>query len=149
MYDAFVIFFLVHLSLRLINSHLLNIHFSYHLLLFLPACSTSDCPRLGSLCQVRVSLKADTEEGDSLVSVKRNENLTCQSGITEATVFPRCLDSVLQVPLGEWMTLRLGEGQCDVTEACLERMRAGEKCEVRVMMGKKNQCFHRLLMYYY
>uniref|UniRef100_A0A087X5K1 FKBP prolyl isomerase like n=1 Tax=Poecilia formosa TaxID=48698 RepID=A0A087X5K1_POEFO len=38
-------------------------------------------------------------------------------------------DAVLQVPLGDWTTLRLGEGQCDITEACLEGMRAGEKCE--------------------
>lgn len=93
-----------------------------------------------------MSLKADTGEGDSLVSVNRNEKLSDKSdlpvpGITEATVFPRCLDSVLQVPLGEWMILRLGEGQCDVTEACVERMRAGEKCEVRVMMGEKNSMF--------
>lgn len=46
------------------------------------------------------------------------------------TAFPLCLESVLQVPLGNWTVLRLGEGQCDVTESCVERMRAGEKCEV-------------------
>lgn len=52
--------------------------------------------------------------------------------ITKAipTAFPRCLESVFQVPLGNWTVLRLGEGQCDVTESCVERMRAGEKCEV-------------------
>ncbi|KAK9515308.1 hypothetical protein VZT92_025962 [Zoarces viviparus] len=51
---------------------------------------------------------------------------------TEATAFPRCQDSVLQVPLGDWTTLRLGEGQCDITEACVEGMRAGEKCEIQI-----------------
>lgn len=56
--------------------------------------------------------------------------------ITEAmvTVFSRCRESVIQVPLVDWTVLRLGEGQCDITEACVERMRAGEKCEVRFQM---------------
>ncbi len=84
-------------------------------------------------------LKADKDKADSLLSDKRNEELLVQldqsvTAVTEivATVFPRQDNSVLQVPLGEWITLRLGEGQCDVTEACVERMTAGEKCEVRV-----------------
>ncbi|MEQ2242431.1 hypothetical protein ILYODFUR_035793 [Ilyodon furcidens] len=42
------------------------------------------------------------------------------------------MDALLQVPLGDWTTLRLGEGQCDITEACLEGMRAGEKCEIQL-----------------
>lgn len=56
--------------------------------------------------------------------------------ITEAmaTAFSRCRESVIQVPLGDWTVLKLGEGQCDITEACVERMRAGEKCEVRFQM---------------
>lgn len=76
---------------------------------------------------------------ESAVSEKDDEKISDQADqsvpdITEAvaTAFPRCHDSVLQVPLGDWTTLRLGEGQCDITEACVERMRAGEKCEVRV-----------------
>ncbi|XP_071332396.1 FK506-binding protein-like [Trachinotus anak] len=89
------------------------------------------CPRLGSLCRVRVRLKADMDETESSVSDKGSENLAIAE-VTEAveTAFPRCQDSVLQVPLGDWTTLRLGEGQCDITEACLEGMRAGEKCEI-------------------
>ena len=47
-----------------------------------------------------------------------------------STSYPRSHLSALQVPLSDWTTLRLGEGQCDVTEACVERMRAQEKCEV-------------------
>lgn len=102
--------------------------------LSLSACSSSDFPRLGSLCQVRVRLKANPDEAQSLVSEKGNEWQSVQPDrcVTEATAFPRCQDSVLQVPLGDWTTLRLGEGQCDITEACVEGMRAGEKCEVRV-----------------
>lgn len=55
------------------------------------------------------------------------------------TTFPRCLESVLQVPLGNWTVLRLGEGQCDVTESCVERMRAGEECEVSLAGEKLEQ----------
>ncbi|KAM9855731.1 FK506-binding protein-like [Aulostomus maculatus] len=86
-------------------------------------------PTLGSLCRVRVQLKADVEEAGGVGS----EELLDQTvpDAAEAS-FPRCLDSVLQVPLGDWTTLRLGEGQCDVTEACVEGMRAGETCEILV-----------------
>lgn len=78
-------------------------------------------------------LKADDEEESS---VSENETLSVTE-MTEAgpVAFSRSQDSVLQVPLSVWTTLRLGEGQCDVTEACLERMRAGEKCEVRANTG--------------
>ena len=85
-------------------------------------------------------LKANMDKAESLASEKRNEKLPVQpdqsvTEVTEATAFPRCQDSVLQVPLGDWTTLRLGEGQCDITEACVEGMRAREKCEVRVKRG--------------
>ncbi|XP_078111186.1 FK506-binding protein-like [Sander vitreus] len=101
------------------------------------SCSSSYCPRLGSLCRVRVRLKANMDKAESLVSEKRNEKLPVQpdqsvTEVTEATAFPRCQDSVLQVPLGDWTTLRLGEGQCDITEACVEGMRAREKCEILI-----------------
>ncbi|KAF1390452.1 hypothetical protein PFLUV_G00058220 [Perca fluviatilis] len=101
------------------------------------SCSSSYCPRLGSLCRVRVRLKANMDKAESLASEKRNEKLPVQpdqsvTEVTEATAFPRCQDSVLQVPLGDWTTLRLGEGQCDITEACVEGMRAREKCEVLI-----------------
>ncbi|XP_040906198.1 FK506-binding protein-like isoform X2 [Toxotes jaculatrix] len=99
--------------------------------------SSGYCPRLGSLCQVRVRLKANIDDTRSSVSDEGNEKLPVLpdqsvAEVTEAmeTAFPRCQDSVLQVPLGDWTTLRLGEGQCDITEACLEGMRAGEKCEI-------------------
>lgn len=92
---------------------------------------------MGSLCQVRVRLKVE-EEAESLVSEHRNEATSVQSDQpfsenTEATTFPRRQESVLQVPVGEWTIIRFGEGQCDITEACVEKMRAGETCEVRVM----------------
>ncbi|KAL6119602.1 fkbpl [Pungitius sinensis] len=99
------------------------------------SCLSSNCPRLGSLCQVRVRLKANPDEAESLGSEKGNEQSVQPDQCVaeaEATAFPRCQDSVLQVPLGDWTTLRLGEGQCDITEACLEGMRAGEKCEIMI-----------------
>ncbi|KAM3618666.1 uncharacterized protein V6R79_023247 [Siganus canaliculatus] len=91
--------------------------------------STHLYPRLGSMCRVRVQLKADTNEAEMTES--ENETLPVTDAI-EATAFPRCQDSVLQIPLGDWTVLRLGEGQCDITEACVERMRAGEKCEILI-----------------
>lgn len=101
--------------------------------------SSSYCPRLDSLCRVRVRLKTDMDEAESSASEKGDEELSDQPEQSVADVtgavaaaFPRCQDSVLQVPLGDWTTLRLGEGQCDITEACVEGMRAGDKCEVRV-----------------
>ncbi|XP_069543620.1 FK506-binding protein-like [Brachyistius frenatus] len=103
------------------------------------SCSSGYCPKLGSLCRVRVRLKADEDEAETSVSEKRDEELPVQPrlsvadvGETAATPFRRCPDSVLQVPLGHWTTLRLGDGQCDITEACLGRMRAGERCEIRL-----------------
>lgn len=115
------------------------------------ACSSSYYPRLGSLCRVRVQLKANVDEAESSVSERGKEKLSVQSdqSVTEvteavATAFPRCPDSVLQVPLGDWTTLRLGEGQCDVTEACVEGMRSGEECEVRV---KRGRCNNSTLLY--
>ncbi|XP_051280106.1 FK506-binding protein-like [Dicentrarchus labrax] len=96
-------------------------------------CASISRPRMGSLCRVRVRLKADGDVAESLVSENGIEKLS----VTEFTdsvaqAFPRCQDSVLQVPLGDWTTLRLGEGQCDITEACVEGMRAGEKCEILI-----------------
>lgn len=71
------------------------------------------------------------DQAEKLASVKDHE--TKRRGpleIPEAAFRPRQLDSVLQIPLGEWTTLKVGEGQCDVTEACVEAMRAGEACQV-------------------
>ncbi|XP_058499625.1 FK506-binding protein-like [Solea solea] len=92
---------------------------------------SSPRPQLGSLCYVRVQLKADTGETESSESEPVDEKLSVtEVAAAEVTTFPRSQDSVLQVPLGHWMTLRLGEGQCDVTEACVEGMRARETCEI-------------------
>ncbi|KAI3357711.1 hypothetical protein L3Q82_016113 [Scortum barcoo] len=106
-----------------------------NLSLSLLACSSSRYPRIGSLCRVRVQLKVDeaestaSEKGKEMLSVQPEQSVT---EVTEASAFPRRPDSVLQVPLGDWTTLRLGEGQCDITEACVERMRAGEECEILI-----------------
>lgn len=78
------------------------------------------------------------DEGENVVSEHENEMISVQceqpfSEITEATTYVRRQDSVLQVPVGDWTIIRCGEGQCDITEACVEKMRAGETCEVRLM----------------
>nr|XP_046252079.1 FK506-binding protein-like [Scatophagus argus] len=97
------------------------------------SCPSSYWPRLGSLCRVRVRLKAERVEEESSVCEKGNEKVSDTEATEEvASAFPRCQDSVLQVPLGDWTTLRLGEGQCDITETCMERMKAGEKCEILI-----------------
>lgn len=78
------------------------------------------------------------DEAENLASEHRNEAISVQceqpfSEITAATTFSRRQDSVFQVPVGDWTIIRFGEGQCDITEACVEKMRAGETCEVRLM----------------
>ncbi|XP_023188732.1 FK506-binding protein-like [Xiphophorus maculatus] len=97
------------------------------------SCLTNHCPKLGSLCRVKVQLKAQTDDSDGPPSAKENEKMavTAVADIVPTPVL-RQQDTVLQVPLGDWTTLRLGEGHCDITEACLEGMRAGEKCEIQL-----------------
>lgn len=80
-----------------------------------------------------MQLQVQTDDSDGSLSENRKDELLLGDVAEGAiTPFPRCQDSILQIPVGDWMTLRLGEGQCDITEACLEGMRAGEKCEVRL-----------------
>ncbi|XP_037540068.1 FK506-binding protein-like [Nematolebias whitei] len=94
---------------------------------------SKSCPGLGSLCRVRVQLQVQADDSDGSLSENTNDKLALGDVAEWAiTPFPRCQDSILQIPVGDWMTLRLGEGQCDVTEACLEGMRAGEKCEIQL-----------------
>ncbi|XP_053704530.1 FK506-binding protein-like [Synchiropus splendidus] len=86
--------------------------------------SSSRCPQLGSLCRVRVQLCG--QEEDQLCS----KTGAADHGPLTGAECPRRLDSMLQVPVGVWTCLRLGEGHCDVTESCLEAMRAGDICQV-------------------
>lgn len=115
------------------------------------ACPSGYYPRLGSLCRFRVQLKANIDETESSVLEVNEKPVQPDQPLAEAveTDFPRSQDTVLQVPLGDWTILKLGVGQCDVTEACLERMRAGEKCEVRVkrVLGRICQLSGVLLFY--
>ncbi|XP_019747177.1 FK506-binding protein-like isoform X1 [Hippocampus comes] len=96
-------------------------------------------PRLGSLCRVRVCVADQPEKS---ASVKDHE--TKRGGPLEVpeAAFRRQLDSVLQIPLGEWTTLKVGEGYCDVTEACVEAMRAGEACQIRVTPANGADMWH-------
>ncbi|KAM9785492.1 FK506-binding protein-like [Neosynchiropus ocellatus] len=81
--------------------------------------ASSPGPRLGSLCRVRVRVCCPGED-----PVCSETGTGCRGPLA------RRPDSVLQVPLGVWTCLRLGEGHCDVTESCLEGMRAGDVCQV-------------------
>ncbi|KAM4610142.1 FK506-binding protein-like isoform 2-T4 [Polymixia lowei] len=99
--------------------------------------SASVYPRMGSLCRVRVRLKADLGDPESPISDKGEKELSTESDQpianlieVDSTATPRSENSVLQVPLGDWTMLKLGEGQCDITETCVEGMRAEEKCEI-------------------
>lgn len=93
-----------------------------------------DTPLLGSICKIRVRLKNHTE--DNPQPFGSDETVPAVSdGFVQVTEYPRSQDSVLQVPLDRWMVLRMGEGQCDIIEGCLEGMRAGETCEVSVKIA--------------
>uniref|UniRef100_A0A8C8F6N9 FK506-binding protein-like n=2 Tax=Oncorhynchus tshawytscha TaxID=74940 RepID=A0A8C8F6N9_ONCTS len=85
-------------------------------------------PGIGSLCQVRVQRQGEPT-ADPELSLKPDLPIAV---LSDAQVPPlqRSQGTMLQVPLGDWIILRLGEGQCDITEGCVEGMRAGEKCEV-------------------
>lgn len=86
-------------------------------------------PGIGSLCRVRVQLQGEPTNVPEL-SLKPDLPIAV---LSDAQVPPlqRSQGTMLQVPLGDWIILRLGEGQCDITEGCVEGMRAGDKCEVR------------------
>lgn len=99
-----------------------------------PASHQSPC--LGSLCHVRVQLNTPTERG-SVSDEGKQKSLQPGHSVNETTEdiavpFTRCLSAVLQVPLGKWTTVTLGEGQCDITEACLEQMNTGGKWEIQL-----------------
>ena len=98
-------------------------------------CSSDNYPKLGSLCHVRVLLKTNDDDAGGSLCDKSGVKLS-DTDVTEFldTPFLRHQDTALQIPVGVWVTLKLGEGQCDITETCLEGMRAGEKCEVRVTL---------------
>lgn len=92
-----------------------------------------DTPVLGSICKIRVRLKNSTEVNIQPLSSNETEPAV-SDGPVQVTEYPRSQESVLQVPLDTWMMLRMGEGQCDIIEGCLEGMRAGETCEVSVRL---------------
>ncbi|XP_016320603.1 FK506-binding protein-like isoform X1 [Sinocyclocheilus anshuiensis] len=89
-------------------------------------------PMMGSLCKVKVQ-RSTVMEGNTLRTASQEQESTASVDSSgQATSYPRSQDSVLQLPLDEWCLLRMGEGQCDITEGCLEGMRAGEMCEFTI-----------------
>lgn len=86
-------------------------------------------PFLGSVCKVRVHLKGSIVKDPMTQQSDKSEESTSPSAV-QAASYPRTPETVLQVPLEEWVLLRVGEGQCDVIEACLDGMKVGEVCEV-------------------
>ncbi|XP_045065522.1 FK506-binding protein-like [Coregonus clupeaformis] len=85
-------------------------------------------PGIGSLCRVRVQRQGEPTT-DPELSLKPDLPITVLSD-AQVTPLQRSQSTMLQVPIGDWIILRLGEGQCDITEGCVEGMRAGERCEV-------------------
>nr|XP_006625436.1 PREDICTED: FK506-binding protein-like [Lepisosteus oculatus] len=90
-----------------------------------------ETPKLGSVCRVRVQSQAADDPGAQAdrptgVDAQERQEDTHTAGLDGSP------SSVVQVPLSEWVELRLGEGQCDVIEGCLESMRAGGVCELLV-----------------
>ncbi|XP_067303412.1 FK506-binding protein-like [Pseudorasbora parva] len=88
-------------------------------------------PMMGSLCKVKVRRKTVTGENTPHTSQDQEATASVDSS-EQATSYPRSQDSVLQVQMDEWFLLRMGEGQCDIIEGCLEGMRAGEMCEFTI-----------------
>ncbi len=91
-------------------------------------------PMMGSLCKVKVQRSTVIEGNTPHTASEEQESSASVDSSEQATSHPRSQDSVLQLPLDEWFLLRMGEGQCDITEGCLEGMRAGEMCEVRAKL---------------
>lgn len=90
-------------------------------------------PLMGSLCKVKVRGKSVAEENTLQTYSNEHESTAAVNSSEQTTSYLRSQDSVLQIPLDEWILLRMGEGQCDIVEGCLEGMRAGETCEVMLV----------------
>lgn len=90
-------------------------------------------PALGSECRLRVYLNSCPRG----LPFDVEEEASGSSAMT-ASSYPRTKQTVLQLPLEELVLLRVGEGQCDVIEGCLEGMKAGEICEFQVMPANKD-----------
>lgn len=97
-------------------------------------------PLLGSVCKIKVCLKNHTKDINTQPLSSNDTESAVSVSSVQVTEHPRSQDSVLQVPLDRWMVLRVGEGQCDVIEGCLEGMRAGETCEVSVRLQLGSLC---------
>lgn len=91
---------------------------------------------MGSLCKVKVRRKTVTGENTPHTVSQEQESTASVDSSEQATSYPRSQDSVLQVQMDEWFLLRMGEGQCDIIEGCLEGMRAGEMCEFTISAWK-------------
>ncbi|TRZ01926.1 hypothetical protein DNTS_012381 [Danionella cerebrum] len=87
-------------------------------------------PMMGSLCKIKVRRKAAVTHEPTASQVP--ESTADVSPGEQASSYPRSQACVLQVPLNDWVLLRMGEGQCDVVESCLEGMSIGEVCEFTV-----------------
>ncbi|XP_062871922.1 FK506-binding protein-like [Trichomycterus rosablanca] len=88
-------------------------------------------PLLGSICKILVSLQNDPKQNTQPQTLNKTEPVVSSESV-KVTEHPRSPDSVLQVPLDSWVLLRMGEGHCDIIEACLEGMRAGETGQLTV-----------------
>ncbi|XP_026882757.2 FK506-binding protein-like [Electrophorus electricus] len=95
-------------------------------------------PLMGSVCKIRICLKSHREIITQSQNPNEPELAVSADSEEQVTQHPRSQQSVLQVPLDRWILLRMGDGQCDIMESCLEGMRAGETCEVTVRACQKD-----------
>ncbi|KPP61446.1 FK506-binding protein-like [Scleropages formosus] len=90
------------------------------------------CPKMGSICRVRVQPKTDNSDVQKSVCVVESDTVADTQGAIQTPSYPRSQTSLLQIPVSQWVSLRMGGGQCDVVETCIEGMKAGESCELSV-----------------
>ncbi|XP_076840555.1 FK506-binding protein-like isoform X2 [Brachyhypopomus gauderio] len=92
---------------------------------------------MGSVCKIRICLKKRSTDTTQSQRCNETEPAVSDDSGEQVIQHPRSQNSVLQVPLDRWIQLRMGDGQCDITESCLEGMRAGEICEIMVMVHQE------------
>ncbi|XP_048879781.1 FK506-binding protein-like [Brienomyrus brachyistius] len=95
--------------------------------------SADQSPVMGSVCRVRVWQKTEDGSGSQDTTGAEEHGILDElHSEVQKFSFPRSQYSVLQIPENTWVLVRMGDGQCDVVESCLEGMKAGEQCEVLV-----------------
>ncbi|TSM04880.1 FK506-binding protein-like [Bagarius yarrelli] len=94
-----------------------------------------DTPLLGSICKLRVLVKNQTEDNSQSLSLDEAVN----SGPVQVSQFPRTQDSVLQVPLDTWFTVRPYQQDVEMAPSKTPAVPSENPGEERQM---KRECFY-------